>query len=196
MRIYIVIAFLFVIKCSMSQSMQGNNQFERKYIISYDWNNVTLTLYSNSTFLLTSLWNVNMNEDEIPENSLIIWSKGEYHDSNGMVICTDFTDLRKLVLSKNNSSDTFKIIDCKGFQELSNKNNFHKGWEYKNDSIIFIGNLLNKETCFYIHSERLFKTNEHDSRYTLYKWENGEKKIVYQISQDEDNCKYKLPWIK
>ena len=82
MNIYIFITLLFITEYSISQLSQDSNQFERKYITGYDWNNVTLTLYSNNTYQLTSLWNVDMNEDEISKNSLIIWSSGKYNDSN------------------------------------------------------------------------------------------------------------------
>ncbi|RGN47414.1 MULTISPECIES: hypothetical protein [unclassified Bacteroides] len=196
MNIYIFITLLFITEYSISQLSQDSNQFERKYITGYDWNNVTLTLYSNNTYQLTSLWNVDMNEDEISKNSLIIWSSGKYNDSNETIICTNFIDLRKLILSKNSSSDIFKIVDSTDFHVLSNENNFHKGWEYKNDSIMFIGSLLDEDTLFYIHSESLSKKNEHDFKYILYRWENGEKRIVYQVSPNKDDYKYKLPWRK
>ena len=125
MNIYIFITLLFITEYSISQLSQDSNQFERKYITGYDWNNVTLTLYSNNTYQLTSLWNVDMNEDEISKNSLIIWSSGKYNDSNETIICTNFIDLRKLILSKNSSSDIFKIVDSTDFHVLSNENNFH-----------------------------------------------------------------------
>ena len=70
MNIYIFITLLFITEYSISQLSQDSNQFERKYITGYDWNNVTLTLYSNNTYQLTSLWNVDMNEDEISKIAL------------------------------------------------------------------------------------------------------------------------------
>lgn len=163
--------------------VQGQSLCVKKSI--YSNSIISINIYSNQHYSITSQWYTdNSPSDNISENdtdfNTINWAEGAVKYQNDTIICIDSKSNKKIYLRKKNN-DILRAIQWSDYKNKKDKGNWHKGWNNKENEVVYMNDLLLKNQLFYLIGESEQNINTQESKLlSIYKWISGSKVCIYE----------------